>query len=41
MQFFAHPGVAAVNFAGGMVVFSFLILMSLSLLRRSGGGFMR
>ena len=27
--------------AGGMVVFSFLILMSLSLLRRSGGGFMR
>ena len=27
--------------AGGMVVFSFLILMSLSLLRRGGGGFMR
>ncbi|WP_341646573.1 molybdate ABC transporter permease subunit [Thauera sp. SDU_THAU2] len=27
--------------AGGMVVFSFLILLSLSLLRRSGGGFMR
>ncbi|WP_068636700.1 molybdate ABC transporter permease subunit [Thauera butanivorans] len=27
--------------AGGMVAFSFVILLSLSLLRRSGGGFMR